>query len=671
MMTMSIRPLLLVSSLLSAPLAAQERADTARIDPVVISATRIPLSQGLLPVAVTIITGDELRLRGVATVSDALGSVSSAYVAQSGSQGATTSLFLRGGESKYVKVLVDGVSANEAGGTFDFASLTTDNVERIEIVRGPASVIYGADAVTGVVHVITRRGTGAPRVDTDLRMGLAPRDAGVNGPSPGTMRTVDASVTTSGAMPSGSYSLALGRHRSTGLYAFNNGYLNNTLSSRLQFTPGRVTEIRLALRYTDYQFNYPTTSGGVPTDSNALRTEDRVVLGLEVERRVGARGGGRAVLALSSSMNEGGTDDAVDPGDPAPSSFVSQDKTRRRGAELRYHLIPTRVAALTVGLQVEQQDQRSQSQSQSTFGPFNSVFSAARRNAGAYTELVVSPMSAMTATVGARVDDNEQFGAFGTGRVGVSWRPLRDTRFRATAGTAFREPTFFENYSTGFVTGNPALRPERILSVDGGLEQTFLAGRARVALTGFAQRFRDMIDYEGTGASCGFSYCNVAHATSTGLEAEVDGRVAGPLRASFGATLLRTRVVDPGFDSASGGLYERGQRLLRRPDVKWNAELALLGSGPFSASARLIAMGERDDRFFGGMGGGAERTTLPAYHRVDISGAYRLTPARGVGGGGGASMTFRIENLGNVHYQHVHGFLAARRTVVVGVRLSS
>ena len=171
---MNARVLVCASLLVAPALEAQEQSpDTARTAPVIVTATRLPLNQSTLPVAVTVITGEELRLRGVTSMADALADVTSAYIAQSGSQGGTTSLFLRGGESKYVKVLIDGVPANEPGGSYDFASLTTDNVERIEIVRGPASVIYGADAVAGVVHVITRRGVGAPRLTLDLRSSAA------------------------------------------------------------------------------------------------------------------------------------------------------------------------------------------------------------------------------------------------------------------------------------------------------------------------------------------------------------------------------------------------------------------------------------------------------------------------------------------------------------------
>ena len=649
----------LALTIVAFPALAQERLpDTARVDPVIVTATRVPMSRGNLPVAVTVISGDELRLRGISTVAEALTDVTSAYVAQAGSAGAQTSLFLRGGESKYVKVLIDGVPANDPGGVYDFASLTTDNLDRIEIVRGPASVLYGADAVTGVVHVITRRGVGAPRVDVDVRAGAAPRDA-TGGDDPDPVRTYDASATATGAVASGAYSLGFGRHQSSGLYELNNRYQNNTFSGRASFSPARETELRLTLRYTDYQYNYPTAGSGDVVDSNAYRAEDRTVLGIEVERAFSATT--RASLSLSSSVNDGGTDDALDA--PGGSAFVSQDKVRRRGAELRAHFLPSSRVALSIGAHLEQQDQRSQAQGDFGGFPFTSQFRAARRNLGGYAELLLTPTERFTATLGGRLDDNERFGALGTGRVGLSWRALAATRLRASAGTAFREPSFLENYASGFVVGNPDLHPERSRTVDVGIEQDILAGRGTVAVTGFSQQFRNIIDYEPTASACGFSYCNVAEARANGIEAELRAPIVGPLAASAGVTLLRTRVVNPGYDVTSGGLYQEGESLIRRPETKWNAELLYAGTGRISASARLTVVGDRADRDFHFP---TTPVTLPGYERVDVAGQYALQPTRGVR----SAITLRVENLTNEGYQNVFNFLAPRRTIWVGLRSS-
>ena len=440
--------------LVGSPLAAQEQArDTARVAPVVVSATRVPISQSALPVAVTIITADDLRARGITTVADALADVSSASIVQSGSAGATTSLFLRGGESKYVKVLIDGVPANDPGGSYDFASLTTDNVERIEIVRGPASVIHGADAVTGVVHVITRRGSGPARTEIHLRSGVANRERQAPGAAQsGSMRTLDASAGLSGALTSGSYSVSVARHQSTGLYELNNHYQNNVLSGRFQFAPNEGTELRLSLRYNDYQFNYPTNGGGDVRDRNVYRTEDRTIIGVEPsgDYPVAAYG-----VTLSSSVNDGGT---TTPSTFRSNSFVSHDKTRRRGAELRSPC-SAREHRGRVGAQMETAGQPRAVPV--VFGlRFPSTRSrgprAQRRRIRGGRRVADEPV---TATAGARVDRHQQFGTFGTGR-GPASRGERFPR-HACARPPHRvpEPTFFETTRRDSWSGIPTSSP--------------------------------------------------------------------------------------------------------------------------------------------------------------------------------------------------------------------
>src|SRR3954462_1202670 len=151
--------------------SAGQSADTTRLGTVVISASEVPRPAASLWQAVTVLSGNDLRARGITRVSDALREVPGATLVQSGSYGAITSLFLRGGESRYTKVLIDGVAVNAPGGSFDFSHLTTDNIDRIEIVRGPASVLYGADAVTGIVQIFTRRGTASKTLSLGARGG--------------------------------------------------------------------------------------------------------------------------------------------------------------------------------------------------------------------------------------------------------------------------------------------------------------------------------------------------------------------------------------------------------------------------------------------------------------------------------------------------------------------
>src|ERR1700681_1589484 len=204
--------------------AISQEKDTTQLRTVVVSASKVPRPASTLSQAVTVLYGDDLRARGVTRVSDALREVPGASLVQSGSYGAVTSLFLRGGESRYTKVLIDGVPVNAPGGFFDFSHLTTDNIDRIEIVRGPASVLYGADAVTGIVQIFTRQGSEQNRASV-----------GVHG---GTYHSLDFDGDALGSSRFGGFSIGAAHHSTNGIIPFNNEYRNGTLSSALTLAQG-------------------------------------------------------------------------------------------------------------------------------------------------------------------------------------------------------------------------------------------------------------------------------------------------------------------------------------------------------------------------------------------------------------------------------------------------
>ncbi|HYU52124.1 MAG TPA: TonB-dependent receptor plug domain-containing protein, partial [Gemmatimonadaceae bacterium] len=251
-----------------------QATDTAQLGTVVVSASKVPRPAASLSQAVTVLLGDDLRARGVARVSDALREVPGASLVQSGSFGALTSLFLRGGESRYTKVLIDGVPVNAAGGFFDFSHLTTDNIDRIEIVRGPASVLYGPDAVSGIVQIFTRSGSNEPEASIAARGG--------------TYHSFDLSGDVVGATPLGAFSVGAGHHSSDGILPFNNQYRNGTLSTALTLARGAGGHAKIAARYTAAEFHYPTDFTGQPVDSNSYRVQHRLTVGLDASRNINA-----------------------------------------------------------------------------------------------------------------------------------------------------------------------------------------------------------------------------------------------------------------------------------------------------------------------------------------------------------------------------------------------
>jgi vitamin B12 transporter len=639
--------------LATAPIAnldAQESQDTTRLAPVVTTATRVPVSQAAAPVAVTVITGESLRARGLTHIADALREVPGAAVAQSGSAGAQTALFLRGGESKYVKVLVDGVAVNEAGGAFDFGTLTTHNVDRVEIVRGPTSVLYGSDAVTGVVQIFTRRGRGRPHVAAAARAG--------------TYATYDTDVSLNGAIGAAAFSFGVASFRTSGSYPFNSGYRNDGLSGLVQVSPDQRTHAQLSVRYNDNRVQFPTTGSGVPSDSNQFRSQDRLVLGLDVARYFTPRVQGRLMFA-SSAADVSGANEPDSPGDSLGFYFSSIGNTRRRSADASVITSLTNVVSLTVGGHAEEQREVAFTQGRSSFGPSNSSFRGVRRSRAAYTQILLSAGDAGSATIGGRYDDNDTFGGFGTYRIAASIRVAPGSRVRAAAGTAFREPQFYENFTTAFTVGNPQLEPERSSSWEIGATQD-LGRRAAVGASYFAQQFTNMIDYTFSPPTTGgANYFNIARAHANGVEVEARASIGGGVAVDASYTRLWTRVLDPGFDASSGALLVQGARLLRRPTHSASSRVSYQPTDRGSVSLSISRLGDRDDRDYAGFPTVPVRT--PWYTRVDAGGEVRLTEPRA--STPGATLSLRVENVTNAAYQTIYGFDAPGRAFLAGVRV--
>ena len=643
------------------PLAAQERArDTARTTPIVVTATRSAMAAGRAPSSVTVLTGERLRREGIATVADALRQVPGVALAQTGSYGGATSLFIRGGESKFAKVLIDGVPVNGAGGAFDFSTLTTDNIERIEIVRGPASVLYGSDAVAGVVQLFTRAGTARPSGELSARGGG--------------YASYDAEGVVRGGGDAMTYSVGGGRHATNGFQAFNSGWSNTTASGLLGAQVGGG-DARLTLRYTDVAFHYPTDGSGQVVDSNAVHREDRLALGLDAGYHLTPAAELR--LTLASNDVHGLTDNQPDsPGDVGGYYFTTAERSRRRSGDVRLALELPAKSRLTVGGQVERS--RQESGTTSSFGD-TPTYGHARRTIGGYAQLLVAP-APFTAVLGGRYDHNEQFGDFATYRVAGSAQVASGTRFRASLGTAYREPTFLESYGGGFVKGNPALNPEHAVSADLGLEQQ-LGERTTISATWFTNSFRDLIDYQ-YAPSGGADYFNVARTRTGGVELEARTSLPLGVHADAAFTYLDTRVVDPGTSSARTALFVAGAHLLRRPMHTLDAGIGYR-AGRAGVDLRARRVGTREDNYFA-PDFSASHVTLPAYTRADLSGELALVPA----GRGRASATasLRIENLFDARYTDVAGFnydfrrtddaslrqtgyRAAGRRVLAGLRL--
>lgn len=635
------------------PAAAQElpSPDSVRweLDDVVVTAHRVPMRRDRVAHGATVLTGEELEARGIHRLSEALEEVPGLHVARNGSFGSATSLFTRGGESDYTRVLVDGVPLNRPGGSFDAAHLTTTDVERVEVVRGPASVLYGSDAMTGVVQVFTGGGEGAAR-----------GEAGVSGGTYGSLRW-DASV--SGGSETADYSFSLSRYTTDGLFELNNEYANTVASGRVDLTPGDGLAAGLTLRYSDDEYHYPTNSAGEPVDENAVSRNESAVLGLDLGYELTSEL--QARVQVQTHQLTSSTDDRPDgPADTLGAyAFESQQDVDRWGTDARLEYRPEEGTVLTLGGSVENQDRDSFNRSTSAFGVSRGSMDRSRDNRALYAQ-AVRGIGPVTLSAGARVDDNEQFGAHDTYRAGATWALPTGTLLRGSFGTGFKEPTFLENYSTGFVTGNPELDPERSRSGEVGVEQPLLDDRLTLSATWFDQRFEDLIQFTFSPPEPGDpNYFNVAEARSDGLEATVSARPVERLELDASYTWTDTEVLDSGFDEGEDASFAPGEPLLRRPEHRAAARARFrAGDGRFTAGVSWV--GERVDRDFSRTP--APRITLDPYATVDVSAEWTLfgeSDSRPE-----ATPILRVRNLLDASYHEVANFPAPGRTIFVGLR---
>jgi len=631
--------------------ATAQSPDTTQLGTVVVSASKVPRPADVLTQAVTVISGDDLRARGVARVSDALREVPGAALVQSGSFGALTSLFLRGGESRYTKVLIDGVPVNAPGGYFDFSHLTTDNIDRIEIVRGPASVLYGADAVTGIVQIFTRRAGGQSRASLGARVG--------------SYHSLDIDGDGSASRGIAGFSVGGAHHSTDGVLPFNNEYRNGTLSSSISLAHSSIGDARLSARYTAAEFHFPTDFNGQPVDSNSYRTQHRLTVGLDAGRNLTGNMQAR-LLAGSNDVSDLTDDIAVPFGSTTPQHSAFKSRDYRRNVEARLAFFVPSNATITIGGTYEKEHETNATGSGDVGAPTTQTdaFKASRYNAAYYSEILGAPFDRFSYTLSGRVDDNSDYERFATYRVGANVELLPALRLRGSISTAFNAPAFNQTRPTLYTVGNPELRPEKIHAAEIGITTNFRPDVFRLSASYFAQRFADLIQFvNGPPPSFKGSFANLTAATSNGFEAELQVTPMANLRTTASYTIVNPRVAEIG--SGYDGGDRVGDALLRRPSHSGSFIASYVRPSGISLGGVVTRVGKRPDLDFSQFP--SPRVTLPDYTKVDLSAELPLPRL----GGGGFTLTARLENLFDKKYEEVLHFAAPGRTILIGGRASA
>jgi vitamin B12 transporter len=627
---------------------------------VVVTATRTEAPLAQLATSVTVFDRDDITQRQNPMLLDLLRTAPGAVVVDNGSRGAVASLFVRGGESNYTKVLLDGIPLNEPGGTFDFGGVTTENLERVEIVRGAQSALFGSDAMSGVVQMFTSRApAGAPRADVM-----------VEGGSFGTGR-----VTASAAGREGEVDYSVGAARySTNNEGENNEFDNTTLSGTAGLSLPRSATLRFTGRAELGRVGTPGQTAFGRPDLDAFFRRRNGVGGVTFNQQLTPAFAQRATYALSVS-HQTSTNLEVDPpyipsfdGRLAPFEFFdfpfdSHNELRRHFASYQADWrLPGTSGATGTHLVTTALDWDGERGLLSDRLAETSV-RASRNNVG-WTVQDQALWAHVFVTAGFRVEHNDSFGTAVVPRGSVAYVAhqssgvVGDTKVEATAGRGIKEPTLVQSFSQSpFFLGNPELEPERSRTVDIGVEQRFLNDRARVELTWFANRYRNIISTRTITFDPFVSqYFNIGLTRARGAELSGELSPVSGVRIRGGYTLLASKILES--TSEFSEVLAQGQPLFRRPRHSGYVGLAWTRSR-LSADLTGVFVGRRPDDDFSSL----EPAILSndGYATWDVRAAYRVT--------GPLAITAAIDNLTGADYMEPLGYPALGRAVRVGAKV--
>ena len=586
-----------------------------------------PTTLGQTGSSVSVITAEQIQQRQQPLVFEILRGLPGVQTFQAGGPGQQTSIFIRGATSYQTKVLLDGIPMNDPTspqGGFDFANLTVDNIERIEVIRGPQSTLYGSDAMGGVINIITKKGSGpiTPRFSMQGgAFGMSQEIMNVSGGN-------DVAYYSFG----GSYydidGFSAADRRLTGNFE-NDAFQLGTFSSRVGWTPADNFDVDFITRYNQGNTKLDAGGGLNADDPNARSFNEQIYTRLQF-RLSTPNELWEQTLAYNTAHYARRFDDDPDLFQPFNIAY-NKNNGLTQLLDWRHNLLLLDSNTLTFGAVYQQQNYDSVSLS--PFG--NSTLERALRDTAVYCQDQFQFGERLFGTVGVRQDNYSIAGVATTYRTTGLYRlPITETAIRGSFGSAFRAPTIFELFDNSFFLGNPNLLPEKSQGYDFGFDQPIGDGRLVVGATVFRNDFIDFIDLPP-----GFpvAYTNIRNVTSTGTEATA----AWTVRPGTVMTVSYTHTDVFRMDTRT--------RLPRRPTdtAMINVNQAMLGNRA-NMNASIFYVGQRDDILFDAVGFTQTPVSLPGYVLVNSAGSYNVTERFQLFG--------RVDNLFNQVYEQVAGF---------------
>jgi outer membrane cobalamin receptor len=623
----------------------------ARNETVVVTATRTPLPADQTGAPVEIVDNATLTNRQPVEAADAIRFLPGAIVNTAGRRGGLASLFVRGGDSRYNKVIVDGVPVNEAGGVFDFGAVPVVGADRIEFVRGPESVLYGSDALTSVVQLFTATGTTRT---PELTFGA----------DGGTFSTARGNVNLAGAFARFDYDL-FGEQFNTAGQGINDDYSNSAQGANVGVRLSPASTFRFRTRHSNersgiqsfYNFN------GVqylPPDTDQRARQNNFLGDAELDL-TGPTQWKHSFNGYEYHHVRTNIDTVMDAGRATAFGnfdfpFSSYTDSNRAGFMYHGEYDPRLWARTNFGYEYENENGYL---GDLTFPPLTHGL---RRNHALYGEQVFT-FSRFSVIAGGRFIHNESFGNRGVPRASLSFLALRGgetfsgTRVRIAYGEGIKEPTFDESFGIGsfFIIPNPNLRPEQVRTLEGAVTQNFLGNRYSISAGYYNNLFRNQVEFTSDPTTFIGQYLNLNRSLAHGAEFEFHGRPTTRLSVDASYVYTSSQVLQSpvAFDP----LLEAGAPLLRRPKHAGNASVNYFAR-KWGANLSAVGIGRRTDSDFFGLIPHVDHAA--GYVRADVSGWYELQRH--------VTVFAAIENLLNRRYEEAAGYPALKANFRAGLR---
>lgn len=606
--------------LFSVSLFAQTDTLKVQLDDVLVTATKYPTDVQNISSSYTIISKQQIQMINSPSVLQLLRDVEGISIAQQGGIGTLNSLFMRGANANHTLVLIDGVEVNDPSSprnAFDLSHLQTENIDRIEIVRGAQSTLYGSDALAGIISIFTQPGSDVNKLQLRTEGGSNSYYKG-SGHFTGSYDLLD-------------YSINFSRLSTEGISAANekygnteaDGYINNSFSSLLGVQILQNLKLNLNYRFTDASTDLDQGNKLGDDPNYTYDIEENIFhssLNWDLfDENWQQKFSGSVLRRISKSKNE---PDEINPG--SSTNFTNATRTKFEWLN-NLKFIPYNI--VTIGFETELEKANTEYKSESEFGPFESVFPSQQMRTNsvfAQNQLILD--GGFSAVAGLRYDDNEKYGGHSTFKFGASYFYNKTgTKLKANYGTGFKAPTLYYLFDPAF--GNPNLKPEESKGWDAGFEQYFFGSNFSFGTTYFSNEFENLFGFDEN-----FVTINIDKAETKGVETFLTYN-SDKFYAHL--TYTYTDAVD-----LSG---EQTTKLIRRPADKVTLSVSYNPVEKLNLNSSIRYVGEREDDNFSTFP--STRVRLSDYAIVDFTVNYKLFSNLNLFG--------RVENLFDTEYEEV------------------